>query len=189
MIRDGISREMTNVRLEGIYSPYSSNNQVEWTHPATTDFLLINHLINFFNPRDPNASGGHLIIDWSNKTILNKVMIPYYQCAYTQKCISPRGSNMKNHRQDQAVLSALLSNLKTERSMCRKYIATPDLRLENGNDVKKCDTILGNELKSIQNIYQIDVISTYLLKEKYMFAKIKARFQSRPEDQEWDPWK
>ena len=119
---------------------------------------------------------------------MNKVMIPYYQCAYTQKCISPRGSNMKNHRQDQSVLSAFISNLKTERSMSRKHVATPDLRLESGNDEKKCNVILGNELKSIQNLYQIDVKNNYLLKEKYIYQKIKARFQSRPDDLEWDPW-
>ena len=85
LIREGISRELTNVRMDGIYSPPSSGNQHKWTYFATAKFLVRNHLIDRFNPRDPNASGGHLIIDWSNKTVLNKVMIPYYQCAFTPK--------------------------------------------------------------------------------------------------------
>ena len=85
MIREKISRELTNVRVDGIYSLPSSGNQQKWSYNATSDFLVRNHLIDRFNPRDPNASGGHLIIDWSNKTVLNKVMIPYYQCAFTPK--------------------------------------------------------------------------------------------------------
>ena len=187
LIREGISRELTNVRLDGIYSPPSSDNQRKWTYPATADFLVRNHLIDRFHPSDPNASGGHLIIDWSNKTVLNKVMIPYYQCAFTQKCMSPRGSSMKNHRQDQAVLSAFLSNLKTTRSMNVNHQAIPGLRLENKNNLQKCNTLLGNELKTIQNLYQIDVKSSYISREKMRYNRIVAKFSSRSADKAWNP--
>ena len=187
LIREGISRELTNVRVDGIYSPFTSGNQQKWTYNATSDFLVRNHLIDRFNPRDPNASGGHLIIDRSNKTVLNKVMIPYYQCAFTQKCMSPRGSNMKNHRQDQAVLSAFLNNLKTERSMKAEFWAIPGLRLESGNDFEKCNLLLGNELKTLQNIFQINVKSDFISKEKVRYFRMKAKYSSRHSDDEWNP--
>ena len=187
LIREGISRELTNVRMDGIYSPPSSGNQHKWTYFATAKFLVRNHLIDRFNPRDPNASGGHLIIDWSNKTVLNKVMIPYYQCAFTQKCMSPRGSSMKNHRQDQAVLSAFLSNLKTTRSMNSNYLAIPGLRLEHNNNFQKCELLLGNELKTIQNNFQIDVKSTFISKKKMKYTRVMTKYGSRSVDKAWNP--
>ena len=169
VINKGISRELTNARLEGIYSPYSAFTQRKLTYPATADFLVKHHLIQRFYPDDPNASGGHLIIDWSNKTVLNKVMIPYYQCAFTQKCISPRGSSMKNHRQDQAVFSALLNNLKTHRSMKKNYDFHPAFRWEFENNEQKCKRILGTLLRTIQNTYQITVGSSYISNDKVKF--------------------
>ena len=117
LIRDGISRELTYVHQEGIYTPPSGGNAGRWTHPKSIDFLLKHHFIKSFDKEGTNGCGGHLIVDWSNKTILNRVIIPYRQCAFTQKCISPRGSNMKNHRQDQAILSALIRDLGVVRSL------------------------------------------------------------------------
>ena len=187
LVRDGISRELTNARLEGIYSPPSSHTQRKWTYPATADFLVKHHLIQRFYPDDPNASGGHLIIDWSNKTVLNKVMIPYYQCAFTQKCISPRGSSMKNHRQDQAVLSAFLSNLRTTRSMNTECQARAALRLEYENNANKCNSLLGNELKTIENTFQISVKNSYLPRDKIKYHRIVAKHKSRSVDKEWNP--
>ena len=189
LIRNGISRELTNVRLEGIYSPSSSHNQKKWTYHATSYFLKNYHLINHFNGYEPNASGGHLIVDWSNKTVLNKVMIPYYQCAFTQRCISPRGSTMKNHRQDQAVLSAFLNNLRTTRSMNKHNQALPDLRLEHGNHVIPCNIILGNELITIQNTYQIKIKSSYLTRKDFKYARIVAKHPTRIVDKTWKPYK
>ena len=96
LIRDGITRELSNVRLEGIYSPVSGGGAAEkWTHNQTIEFLLSHHFIDSFDRNGRMGCGGHLITDWSNKTVVNKVLIPYRQCAYTQKCISPRGSSGK----------------------------------------------------------------------------------------------
>ena len=187
LIRDGISRELTNARLEGIYSPYSAFTQKKFTYPATAHFLVNHHLIDRFYPDDLNGSGGHLIIDWSNKTVLNRVMIPYYQCAFTQKCISPRGSNMKNHRQDQAVISAFLSNINTTRSINMNCQALPGLRLENNNNAGKCRALLGNELNTIQNTFQIKIVNHYLSTDKIKYSRIVTKYSSRPVDKEWNP--
>ena len=39
LIRDGISRELTYVHQEGIYTPPSGGNAGRWTHPKSIDFL------------------------------------------------------------------------------------------------------------------------------------------------------
>ena len=178
LIRDGISREVTNARLEGIYSPVSGGGAEKWVHAKTVDFLLTNHLIDSFDKKGRMGCGGHLITDWSNKTVLNKVIIPYKECAYTQKCISPRGSNMTNHRQDQAVLSAFLNNLGLEKSMNSKYQALPALRQERGNNEKFCKLILNNYLLSIQNTYQIKIDNRYYKTSNITYTTINYKFVS-----------
>ena len=187
LIRDGISREVTNARLEGIYTPVSGGGAGKWTHITTIKFLEHNHLIDSFDPKWRMGCGGHLITDWSNKTVINRVIIPYQQCAYTQRCISPRGSNMTNHRQDQAVLSALVNNIGTIKSMDAKYQALPALRQERGNNEKFCTKILNNYLISIQNTYQIKIENRYYKTTNISYTPINYKFVSRPVDEEWVP--
>ena len=187
LIRDGISRELTYVHQEGIYTPPSPGNAGKWTHPKSIDFLLKHHFIKSFDKEGTNGCGGHLIVDWSNKTILNRVIIPYRQCAFTQKCISPRGSNMKNHRQDQAILSALIRDLGVVRSLNGKYQALPALRQERGNNEAVCTKILNNYLISIQNTYQIKINNKYYKTNHINYSKLKFKYVSRPVDEEWNP--
>ena len=94
---------------------------------------------------------------------------------------------MKNHRQDQAVLSAFLSNLRTTRSMNTGCQALPGLRLEYGNNANKCNSLLGNELNTIQNIFQISVKNSYLPRDKIKYNRIVSKYTSRSVDKEWNP--
>lgn len=91
------------IRALGIYSPYSSGTLRMWTHPGTLDALdvpetLLDRL-NFaggvvgIDPHDPAAVA--LVASWA-------------EYAHDRDCIAPAGSNRRNHRQDQAVLSVLL---------------------------------------------------------------------------------
>ena len=94
---------------------------------------------------------------------------------------------MKNHRQDQAVLSAFLSNLRTTRSMNTACQALPGLRLEYGNNANKCNSLLGNELKAIENTFQISVKNSYLPRAKIRYFKLDPKYSSRKADKEWNP--
>ena len=187
LIQDGISRELTYVHQEGIYTPPSPGNAGKWTHPGSIDFLLKHHFIKSFDKEGTNGCGGHLIVDWSNKTIMNRVIIPYRQCAYTQKCISPRESNMENHRQDQAILSALIRDLGVIRSLNGKYRALPALRQERGNIESECTKILNNYLISIQNTYQIKINNKYYKANHIQYSILKYKYVSRPVDETWNP--
>ena len=187
IIRDGISREVTNARLEGIYTPVSAGVAERWTHETTIQFLLQNHFIDSFDPKGRMGCGGHLITDWSNKTVINRVIIPYQQCAYTQRCISPRGSYMKNHRQDQAVLSALVNNIGTIKSMNPKHQALPAIRQEGENNEDECKLILNNYMISIQNTYQIKIDNRYYKTTNISYTPVVYKYFSRPVDGEWIP--
>ena len=162
VFRRGMSRELTNARVDGIYSPPSTGKQYRWTYKDTSDFLLKHNLIQHYYKYDPNASGTMIIIDWSNSNVVNKVVYPLYQCAFTQKCITPRGSNKDNHRQDQAVLSALLNNIKLHRSMNWDYNYHPAFRVEFGNKTERYKSALGHILRKIQDTYQIKFTNSYI---------------------------
>ena len=187
LIREGLSRELTNVRVDGVYSPPSSGNQKRWTHPDCANFLINHNMVKHFSYRDPNCSSGMIISDWSHRDVVNKVLYPFYQCAYTQKCITPRRSSKENHRQDQAVFSALLNNLKTHRSMKKNYDFHPAYRWEFDNDEQKCKRVLGNLLRTIQNTYQITVGSSYISNDEVKFSKLNGPYVSRPFDKMWNP--
>ena len=58
------------------------------------------------------CTGGYVWINYNNETVMNNVIFPLVQCAYTRRCIAPIGSTRKNHRQDQAILSALVHSAK-----------------------------------------------------------------------------
>ena len=185
LIREGISRELTNVHVDGIFSPPSSGNQSRWTHPDCADFMIKNKLVEHFSYDDPNCSSGLIVSDYSNSEVVNKVLYPFYQCAFTQKCITPRKSNTDNHRQDQAVLSALINNIRTKRSMKRKFDFHPAFRWEFSNNETKCKLIMGNLLRTIQDTFQIKINSTYILQEAMIYSKLIGPYVSRPIDQHW----
>ena len=152
-------------------------NQKRWTHPDCANFMIDHNMVKHFSYGDPNCSSGMIISDWTHRDVVNKVLYPFYQCAYTQKCITPRRSNKENHRQDQAVFSALLNNLKTHRSMKKNYDFHPAFRWEFGNNEQKCKRILGNLLRTIQNTYQITVGSSYISNDEVKLS-IKIHIKS-----------
>lgn len=101
----------------GFYSPSSRGCIRDWTHPSTLKALNFpNSLLNeknrngaciAFNPNIPEAKG--LLESW-------------YQAALDKDIIAPEGSNRSNHRQDQALLSALfyLSPLRKKKLLRSK---------------------------------------------------------------------
>ena len=157
VIRSGLSREMTNARIDGVYSPPSPGSQNRWTHPDCAEFLLQNHLIQHYNGNEPSCSSGFIISDWSHTDVVNKILYPFYQCALTQKCITPRASNKDNHRQDQSVLSALLNNYKTRRSMKWSFDYHPVFRVEFKNNTERYNSILNDIIGKIKHLYHVEI--------------------------------
>ena len=112
--------------------------------------------------RDDNtmASGNNIYVDYRNLTIRNQFLIPFKECCYTQKGVTPLASNMRNHRQDQAVLSMFISGLKISRSANGKYQYIPALQNERGNKERATKPLLINLLKNIENVYNIRINSS-----------------------------
>ena len=91
------------------------------------------HMIDSYRDDNTMGSGNNIYVDYRNLTIRNQFLIPFKECCYTQKYVTPLASNMRNHRQDQAVLSMFISDLKISRLANGKYQYIPALQNERGN--------------------------------------------------------
>ena len=121
IIKDGVEKEFTYAILEGMYAPSSAGDIAKWTHRFMLQFVLDTGMIKHVNTKKKNCSGGHFFVDFSNTTAVNLIFKPYLQCAYTMKCITPKGTNRKNHRQDQAGLTLFIHNAGLKYSANGRY--------------------------------------------------------------------
>lgn len=112
LLLESLDKERKYVEQEGFYSFISSGTVAKWVHPYTLNFLKTNGIIGEINMDKRMCGANHVFFDYRNETIRKHIIIPYYQCGFTKKCISPKGTSRENHRQDQAVLTALIHNLQ-----------------------------------------------------------------------------
>jgi hypothetical protein len=103
LVLGSLDRIRSELARQGIYCPRSSGDIRKWTHPDTLRYLgaspsLLSHVNRnaaFVGLNAASPGARELAERW-------KV------CALEVNCIAPSGSNRKNHRQDQAVLTILI---------------------------------------------------------------------------------
>ncbi|CAG8559841.1 1687_t:CDS:2 [Ambispora gerdemannii] len=86
---------------KGFFSAKSKGRIPQWTHPGTFKYFNLRPY-RFRNYR--NCNGAMIVFD-TRKT--QPLIDAWYKCALVKDCIAPKGSDRKNHRQDQAVLTLL----------------------------------------------------------------------------------
>ena len=121
LLPSNINRELRRARLFGLYTPYSGDSLQSWLHGKSRRFLGYNRMIRKIMLGKGMCTGGYLFINYNNETVMNNVIFPLLQCAYTRKCIAPIGSSRKNHRQDQAILTALVHSAGIQQSCQARY--------------------------------------------------------------------
>lgn len=90
------------VKKVGIYSPTSSGRISDWTHPATLKYFNVSkHLL-----YRKNLNGACVAVCYQHQPA-REIIAKWKACALSRDCIAPMGSNRRNHRQDQAVLSII----------------------------------------------------------------------------------
>eukprot|EP01083_Nonionella_stella_P151641 484853_1 len=78
----------------------------EWTHQGMLDYFMVPP--NSPILEQPQFAGGVLGIDLRVKDLKRKILDPWFDCASRTYCIAPKGSNLDNHRYDQAALSIIM---------------------------------------------------------------------------------
>ena len=84
---------------------------------------------------------------------MNDVIFPLLQCCYTKKCVSPDGTNRRNHRQDQAILSALLHSAKIEQSCHGRYTTMTGFHNDCKDNIQKCESRRNRTIRAIAHRY------------------------------------
>jgi hypothetical protein len=105
------------ISKNGFYSPFSSGDIKQWTHPGMLQFLKTPN--EFLIQR--NLSGG-LVGIGANHALAHSLLQRWYQCALNVDCISPPGSSRENHRQDQSALTNIAYSLGLAQQILRKGI-------------------------------------------------------------------
>ena len=113
---------------EGIYSPFSFDSIGRWVHPTTIEFLEENEIVKRVKVNETNCLSAYVIVNMKNETIVNEVLMKYYQCAFTKKCIRPEGVNRFNHRYEQSILSILIKEMNPPHSATRLSSKQPPYR-------------------------------------------------------------
>lgn len=111
-----IDKELGRVREYGLFTPYSGGSLQSWMYPTASSFMVSHHMLRKMMLGKGMCTGGYLFINYVNDVVMEKIIEPLVECAYTRKCISPYGSSRKNHRQDQAILTALVHSARIPKS-------------------------------------------------------------------------
>lgn len=118
---DDITQDLKRVKENGIYSPYSGDTIQRWVHGKTRAFLAGHHMLRKLMINKGMCTGGYVLMDYNNAYAMNNVVLPLLQCVYTRKCVAPLGTSRENHRQDQAVLTALIHSAKIPAACSSHY--------------------------------------------------------------------
>ena len=96
------------IKKNGFYSPISSGRIVEWTHPGT---LFQMRASSPFVRNRENRNGAIIGFDYEHNVARN-IAQQWYDTCMRKEIISPNGSSRMNHRQDQSVLSIIVSQME-----------------------------------------------------------------------------
>lgn len=88
----------------GFISAESQGTMDKWTHPGVYEYFNDDGS-KYINVSSCNAAA--LFFDTKTTQYL---IDAWYECALKKECIAPLGSSRKNHRQDQAILTYLITN-------------------------------------------------------------------------------
>lgn len=123
-----ITDDINRTKAEGMYIPMLAKWVKSRIHPMSQLFLSAHGMILKEGKYTVMCDGDYVLLDPRNREVMNKVVYPLVQCAFTQKCISPKESDNKNHNQDRGILTMLSASLLT--SSCKPNVK-PDVTFNN----------------------------------------------------------
>jgi hypothetical protein len=91
------------VRKTGFYSPRSNGTILNWTHPKMLAYFGVDA---GWGRNKPNLNGACVAFDPSHRGA-RELARRWKAGALIRECIAPEGSDLTNHRQDQALLTVL----------------------------------------------------------------------------------
>lgn len=147
-----VFKDETRVKTFGLFTPYSGDSLQSWVHPKSRIFLEKYHMVRKIFTGKGMCTGGYIFVDYHNETVMNDVIFPLLQCAYTRKCVSPLGTSRRNHRQDQAILSSLVHSAKIPQSCSGRYTTMTGFQRDCKKQ-PKCEIMKNRTINAIAHRY------------------------------------
>lgn len=127
-IEEPLTELRTYLIKHGLYTPRSGGTIQDWTDPATMRKLHVTQDV----AKMSNRAGGVVAIKW--ECPVSRSLIQRWKLlALNKAIIAPKGSNRKNHRQDQSILSILVN--QALQSQLFEHIPSHYLGISVHNDV------------------------------------------------------
>ena len=108
-----LTNTLTDLRTElqksNIYTPISQGTIKTWTHPKTLE-----HFPNI-DTQAQNRAAGVFACTYTPLTI--RLVNEWFKCAMNKSIIAPPGSSRRNHRQDQSILSILITKYQLNNTL------------------------------------------------------------------------
>lgn len=120
----------------GFYSPMEPTTVGKKTHKSMIDFMEKKGLISKHDMKWASAAGTFFIVH-QDSYIKRRFFPSLLFCIYTEACVSPIGSNRKNHLQDQSAITLLVHDYGFKYCGNPQYNAHPVYRQEGRDNVKK----------------------------------------------------
>lgn len=103
IITNKLDKVFYDINKYQCWSIYSCGNISSWTHSGMIKYLNVSKSM----LHKKVCAGGLVGFKW-NSLLSTIILKEWVSCAYHKECIAPKGSNRKNHRQDQSALTILL---------------------------------------------------------------------------------
>lgn len=115
---NGSLRSVFNyIKSRGIWSISTGHSIKRYTHSFTLKYLNVSSYI-----QNQLMCTGGVVGFYYPSSYSFKILKMWKECALKRECIAPSGSNRKNHRQDQSILSIFVYKSNTRYSCNEKYI-------------------------------------------------------------------
>ena len=135
------------IQKQGIYTPSSKHTVKEWTHNKCLEYFNIEHDNIILNLQQ--RSGGMLCFDLNNIST-HSVIKEFYNLSKIKECIAPQGSNILNHRQDQALFTILYYNYTNMKELeneciCFEFHKYKHQDFNNNEDIEEKISLMVDE--------------------------------------------
>ena len=120
------------IQTFGFYSPSSTGNISDWTHPSTLRELKVDPKICIKH----NLNGAIIGFDASSLEVSRLIEI-WAKNAMRLEIIAPEGSNRTNHRQDQALLSILAHQFNLAPQGFKRHFSVKRINILIHQDIEK----------------------------------------------------
>ena len=109
---------------ERIYVPYDKGTLRSTYSKHSYDFMVENKLAAAVNKSYSTSRAGFMLFDYRNSTIRDRILLPWFQCAFTQKCLMPKGERcfpIHTTLPEQGAMGMLLRTVGIKYSGKREY--------------------------------------------------------------------